>query len=150
VISAAAFDVLISVLKRDRLDLTVTSEVLPGVTRSFDSLSAAADEAALSRIFAGVHFRIDLTRGSRLGRRVADFVVDNVLTRREAEGERDGDDRVTDGDDSRNERTSRKRSNHRAAAPTRNVERGNAISRFEPPTARSRTEPTSSFSSCRQ
>ena len=87
VISATAFDVLISVLKRDRLDLTVTSEVLPGVTRSFESLSAAADEAALSRIFAGVHFRFDLTRGSRLGRSVADFVVDNVLTRREAEDE---------------------------------------------------------------
>ena len=89
VISAAAFDVLISVLKRDRLRLTVTSEVLPGVTRSFESLSAAADEATLSRIFAGVHFRFDLTRGSRLGRSVADFVVDNVLTRREAEDERE-------------------------------------------------------------
>jgi len=113
VISAAAFDVLISVLKRDRLDLTVTSEVLPGVTRSFESLSAAADEAALSRIFAGVHFRFDLTRGSRLGRRVADFVVDNFLTRRGAEDDRDGDDRVTDGDDSRSERLRAGRSNHR-------------------------------------
>ena len=99
VISAAAFDVLISVLKRDRLDLTVTSEVLPGVTRSFESLSAAADEAALSRVFAGVHFRFDLTRGSQLGRRVADFVVDNFLTRRRGKKERDGDNHVTDGDD---------------------------------------------------
>jgi hypothetical protein len=89
VISAAAFDVLISVLKRDRLALTVTSEVLPGVTRSFDSLSAAANEAALSRIFAGVHFRFDLTSGSRLGRSVADFVVDNFLTRHGAENDRD-------------------------------------------------------------
>jgi hypothetical protein len=99
VISAAAFDVLISVLKRDRLDLTVTSEVLPSVTRSFESLSAAADEAALSRVFAGVHFRFDLTRGSQLGRRVADFVVDNFLTRRRGKKERDGDNHVTDGDE---------------------------------------------------
>jgi hypothetical protein len=37
----------------------------------------------LSRIFAGVHFRFDLTRGQRLGRQVADFVVDNFLTARE-------------------------------------------------------------------
>ncbi|HWW85295.1 MAG TPA: vanadium-dependent haloperoxidase, partial [Vicinamibacterales bacterium] len=43
-VSAAALDVLLSVLRRDRFDLTVTSEVLPGVTRSFTSLSAAADE----------------------------------------------------------------------------------------------------------
>jgi hypothetical protein len=90
VVSAAAFDVLVSVLKRDRLPLTVTSEVLPGVTRSFESLSAAADEATFSRIFAGVHFRFDLTTGRQLGSKVADFVVDNVLTRRNRD-EREGE-----------------------------------------------------------
>ena len=83
VISAAALNVLVATLKRDRFALTVTSEVLPGVTRSFDSLSAAADEATLSRIFAGVHFRFDETSGRRLGRRIADFVVANRLTRSE-------------------------------------------------------------------
>ena len=92
VISAAADLVLVSVLHRDRLDLTVTSEVLPGVTRTFATLSAAADEATLSRIFAGVHFRFDLTRGAQLGRRVADFVVDNFLTRRGAKDGRAGRD----------------------------------------------------------
>jgi hypothetical protein len=81
VISAAALDVLLSVLERDRVHLIVTSEVLPGVTRSFDSLSAAAEEATLSRIFAGVHFRFDLTTGAQLGRNVADFVVDTLLRR---------------------------------------------------------------------
>jgi hypothetical protein len=90
-ISAAALDVLLSVLRRDQFDLIVTSEVLPGVTRSFESLSAAANEATLSRIFAGVHFRFDLTSGSRLGRSVADFVVDNFLTRR-GEDDRDRED----------------------------------------------------------
>jgi hypothetical protein len=53
---------------------------LPGVDRSFTSFSAAAEEATLSRIFAGVHFRTDLTTGQRMGREVADFVVDNLLT----------------------------------------------------------------------
>jgi hypothetical protein len=62
------------------LPLTGTSEVLPGVERSFDSLSAAADEATLSRIFAGAHFRFDLTAGQQLGRDVADLVVDTLLT----------------------------------------------------------------------
>jgi hypothetical protein len=82
VISAAGAEVLISVLSRDRFDFTVTSEVLPGVDRTFTSFSAAAEEATLSRIFAGVHFRFDETTGQRLGRAVADFVVDRLLTPR--------------------------------------------------------------------
>jgi hypothetical protein len=89
VISAAAAAILTAVLQRDHLDFAVTSEVLPGVERSFASLSAAADEATQSRIFAGVHFRSDLTSGHRLGRDVADFVLDHFLTRRHG---RDADD----------------------------------------------------------
>jgi hypothetical protein len=80
VISAAGAEVLISYFERDRFDLNVTSEVLPGVERSFMSFSAAAEEATLSRIFGGQHFRFDLTIGQRLGREVADFVLDNFLT----------------------------------------------------------------------
>ena len=80
VISAAAADVLISFFERDHFELNVTSEVLSGVERSFTSFSAAAEEATLSRIFAGQHFRFDLTTGQRLGREIADFVVDNFLT----------------------------------------------------------------------
>ena len=71
---------LISFFEKDHFDFNVTSEVMPGVERSFESFSAAAEEATLSRIFAGVHFRSDLTTGQRLGREVADFVVDNFLT----------------------------------------------------------------------
>jgi hypothetical protein len=89
VISAAAVEVLVTVLQRDRLDFNVTSEVLPGVERSFANLSAAAEEATLSRIFAGVHFRNDLTSGHRLGRDVADFVLDHFLTRRHRQDEDD-------------------------------------------------------------
>jgi len=80
VISAAAASVLTSFLKKDHFDFTVTSEVLPGIERSFTSFSAANEEATLSRIFAGVHFRPDLTTGQQLGSEVADFVFDNFLT----------------------------------------------------------------------
>jgi PAP2 superfamily len=80
VISAGGASVLISFFRRNHFDFTVTSEVLPGVDRPFTSFSAAAEEATLSRIFAGVHFRSDLTTGQRLGREVAEFVVDNYFT----------------------------------------------------------------------
>jgi hypothetical protein len=81
VISAAASAVLISFLRDNHLDFNVTSEVLPGVERSFHNFSDAAQEATLSRIFAGVHFRSDLTAGERLGQEVADFVLDHLLLR---------------------------------------------------------------------
>jgi hypothetical protein len=63
----------------DRLDLDVTSESLPGTTRHFTSFSEAAEEAGLSRIYAGQHFRFDHIAGKRLGRDVADFVLFSIL-----------------------------------------------------------------------
>jgi membrane-associated phospholipid phosphatase len=53
---------------------------LNGVTRSFGSFQAAADEAGLSRIFAGQHTRLDHEAGQRLGSRVADFVLDRLAS----------------------------------------------------------------------
>ena len=55
--------------------LTVTSEVLPGTLRTFDTFQAAADEAGLSRIVAGLHTRIDHEAGQRLGADVARFLL---------------------------------------------------------------------------
>ena len=90
VISASGASVLISFFRENHFDFTVTSEVLPGVDRSFTSFSSAAEEATLSRIFAGVHFRSDLTAGQHLGRQIADFVLDNFLT--SVHGRDDSDD----------------------------------------------------------
>jgi hypothetical protein len=91
VLSSAAAEVLISFFERDDFKFKVTSEVLPGVARSFTSLSAAAEEATLSRVFAGQHFRFDLTVGQRLGNQVADFVTDNLLTPRHRKDRSDED-----------------------------------------------------------
>jgi PAP2 superfamily len=77
-ISAAGADVLASFFG-DHQRFSVTSPALPGVTRSFTSFSAAAEEAGLSRIYAGVHTRIDHEAGLQLGRDVADFVLQNAL-----------------------------------------------------------------------
>jgi len=77
VISASAAEVLISFLERDHADFNVTSEVLPGVERSFTSISAAAEEATLSRNLRRTTFPLRPDSRQRLGREVADFVVDN-------------------------------------------------------------------------
>jgi hypothetical protein len=68
-----------SFFEQDQFNFNVTSEVLPGVERSFSSFSAAEREASLSRIFAGVHFRTDLTTGKDLGEDVARFILKDFL-----------------------------------------------------------------------
>ena len=75
VLSYAAVTVLDSVLGSDQLNFAVTSEVMAGVHRSFTNFSDAATEAATSRIYAGVHFRVDLTAGQPLGVSVANLVL---------------------------------------------------------------------------
>ena len=63
----------------DQIILDVTSEALRGVTRHFTSFSDAAEEAGLSRIYAGQHFRFDHLAGERLGQQVARAVLSTVL-----------------------------------------------------------------------
>ncbi|MET8762942.1 vanadium-dependent haloperoxidase [Lentzea sp. NPDC004782] len=58
--------------------LSVTSEVSPGTARHFQTFQQVADEAGESRIFAGVHSRIDHISGQRIGSDVARVVVRNV------------------------------------------------------------------------
>jgi membrane-associated phospholipid phosphatase len=77
-ISAAGADVLAS-FYGDGQHFSLSSPALPGITRSFDSFSAAAQEAGLSRIYAGQHFRFDHVAGLRLGRDVARFVLGNAM-----------------------------------------------------------------------
>jgi membrane-associated phospholipid phosphatase len=77
-ISFAGAEVLKSELG-DRFTFDVTSESLQGVKRHFTSFSEAAQEAGLSRIYAGQHFRTDHIAGAGLGRRVGESIVDTIL-----------------------------------------------------------------------
>lgn len=93
-ISAGGAFVLNAFFGNRPFHLDVTSEVLPGVVRSFDSFAAVEKEASVSRVYAGQHFRSDEDAGERLGRAVADFAVDNLLRRVHRR-----DDRQEDRDD---------------------------------------------------
>ena len=77
-ISAAAAEVLRLYLHR-RIAFDVSSESLPGVTRHFTSFTEAAEEAGLSRIYAGQHFRFDHIAGKHLGRQVALTIASTTL-----------------------------------------------------------------------
>src|SRR5207237_1449832 len=73
-ISAAGATVL-SAFFGNQDQISATSDVLPGVVRTFASYNDVATEAGLSRIFAGQHTRIDHEAGLALGHSVAQFVL---------------------------------------------------------------------------
>jgi hypothetical protein len=59
-----------------------TTEVAYGLpARSFTSFNQAAAEAAISRLYAGIHYRMAIEEGSVQGRRVGEHVVRRIRTR---------------------------------------------------------------------
>lgn len=59
--------------------ITTTSGSLPGVSRTFATVGAAAKENADSRVFIGYHFRHATIQGMAQGRRVGAYVASHVL-----------------------------------------------------------------------
>jgi hypothetical protein len=54
-------------------------DALPGVVRSWSSLSEAAEEAGQSRIYGGIHWQYDNMAALASGRALADYVFENFL-----------------------------------------------------------------------
>lgn len=75
----AAAEVLKHYFGKDDISFSATSTFLPGVTRNFTSLSQAASEVSLSRIYVGYHFRNAIVEGESMGRKIGSFVYDNSL-----------------------------------------------------------------------
>lgn len=64
----------------DAVAFSTTSDALPGVTRTFTSLSQAAEEAGQSRIYGGIHWQFDNQAGLANGRALAEHAFYNFLT----------------------------------------------------------------------
>jgi hypothetical protein len=54
------------------------SESLPGITRHWDNFTAAADEAFMARIWAGIHFRFAMEDTRTRATNVAHYVLDHA------------------------------------------------------------------------
>lgn len=77
--SKASAQVLTHFFGTDAITFTATSDSVPGVTRTYHSLAACADEVGMSRIYGGIHFMFANREGKRCGARIADFVTANYF-----------------------------------------------------------------------
>jgi hypothetical protein len=50
--------------------------------RSFTSFRHAADEASMSRLYGGIHFRCDLEQGAIMGRKIGEYIVGKLHLKR--------------------------------------------------------------------
>ena len=76
-ISGAAAAMLTAFFGGD-IPVTGTSEGLPGVIRSWPNFEAAADEAFMARIWAGIHFRFAMQDTRTVARQVVAYVLEHA------------------------------------------------------------------------
>ena len=56
-----------------------TSPAVPGVTRTYESFDAFAEEAGIARVLGGMHFRNSIEVGQRQGKSVGNWVMGHSL-----------------------------------------------------------------------
>jgi hypothetical protein len=80
ILGAAAAEVIERFFDDDTIAFTMTSGApFGGITRSFPSVAAAAQENGDSRVYAGIHFRSAIVEGLRLGRKIGKFTEMHYL-----------------------------------------------------------------------
>jgi membrane-associated phospholipid phosphatase len=77
--SGAASTVLATFYGTDGISFAAESDALPGVVRTFTSFSAAAEEAALSRLYGGIHYRSANEDGLTAGIAIGELTVTQYL-----------------------------------------------------------------------
>jgi hypothetical protein len=75
VITAAAATVLTEIFGKDQSFTDTTEMKYLGMVRSFSSIEAAADEAGISRLYGGIHFRSAIVNGKNQGRKVGGLFI---------------------------------------------------------------------------
>jgi PAP2 superfamily len=77
--SGAAATVLAMFYSTDSIGFSTGSDSLPGVTRDFATFSAAAAEAAVSRLYGGIHFRSANEDGLSAGIAIGEWTVTHSM-----------------------------------------------------------------------
>ena len=65
----------------DNFKFTDTTEVAYGLpSRKYNSFIEASDEAAISRLYGGIHYRMAIEEGVSQGVKVGNFISENLKT----------------------------------------------------------------------
>ena len=84
VISRAAA-ITLTDLYGENFDFEDTTEVSYGLpARSYKSFINASEEAAISRLYGGIHYMMAITEGVIQGQKIGDFIVKNIQTKKVA------------------------------------------------------------------
>lgn len=73
-VSSASAHILARFVGSDEYPFTVTAIKPPELMRSFNSFTVAAQEAAESRLYAGLHFAFSTAAGLEKGQRIAEYI----------------------------------------------------------------------------
>jgi hypothetical protein len=65
----------------DHVKFSISSDLVPGVSRQFHGVADALEEVKNARIFAGIHFRLACEVGQALGKTVAEYMLANRFQR---------------------------------------------------------------------
>ena len=78
VVSGASSKVLTSIFGSDFKFSDDTEVPFSLPIRTFKSFNDAADEAAISRLYGGIHYKSAIDEGLKQGRQIGDFVIDRL------------------------------------------------------------------------
>jgi hypothetical protein len=65
----------------DHVKFSISSDLVPGVSREFHGVAEALEEVKNARVFAGIHFRLACDVGQALGKAVAEYMLANRFQR---------------------------------------------------------------------
>ncbi|MFN0060584.1 MAG: hypothetical protein ACKVX7_19175 [Planctomycetota bacterium] len=77
--SSSAAKIIERFIGTDEIEFSTTSDALPGIMRSFASLSDAASEAGQSRIYGGIHWQYDNLDALNSGTALGEFIAETQL-----------------------------------------------------------------------
>lgn len=77
-LTKAAAVVLAAFFGSDDADLTLAAFMDPNMTRHYTTFSQVAEEAGLSRLYGGIHFRFSYDAGVRLGQDIGTYVLNSI------------------------------------------------------------------------
>lgn len=78
-ITAAAAAVLAELYGKNYAFLDTSDLAYIGMQRQFNSFEEAADEASISRVYGGIHYKNSVDQGSGAGKKVGQLIIDKVI-----------------------------------------------------------------------